>query len=139
MLAQNFKTPADLGLTDIEFESLLRVLRMLERGEIKEAPQTARFGMWLGAEPPTMFRMANVMGSCECGTAACLLGWARHIAGDERLLEASTKGCHPANELFFPRKDRGVAIACRNPAIGAIALRNFLTFGEPRWDEAMAD
>lgn len=32
MLAQNFKTPADLDLSDKEFASLVKVLGMLERG-----------------------------------------------------------------------------------------------------------
>lgn len=35
MLAQNFKTPADLDLPNPEFEALVKVLGMLERGEIK--------------------------------------------------------------------------------------------------------
>ena len=33
MLAQNFKTPADLEITDIVFEALVKVLGMLERQE----------------------------------------------------------------------------------------------------------
>lgn len=36
MLAQNFKTAADLDLADAEFEALVKVLGMLERGEIKQ-------------------------------------------------------------------------------------------------------
>jgi hypothetical protein len=37
MLAQNFKTPAALGISDAEFEALVKALGMLEREEIKEA------------------------------------------------------------------------------------------------------
>jgi hypothetical protein len=36
MLANNFMTPSALGLSDVEFESLVKVLGMLERGDIPD-------------------------------------------------------------------------------------------------------
>lgn len=40
MLAQNFKTPADLGITDVEFDALYKVLGILERSEVPHVPVT---------------------------------------------------------------------------------------------------
>lgn len=34
MLAQNFKTPADLKIDDDDFEALVKVLGMFERAEV---------------------------------------------------------------------------------------------------------
>ena len=133
MLAQNFKTPTELGITDIEFDALQKVLGMLERGEILPAPETAVFDRRHGPETPTMFRMTSVWGYAECGTACCLMGWAQHVANDRDLF-MSWEG-RSVEPLFFPL-DGYCAIISRNPEHGAIALRNYLTHGEPRWSEA---
>lgn len=138
MLAQNFKTPADLKITDAEFDALRKVLGMLERGEIKSAPRGAAFDL-LDApdkhQTPTMFRMAGVMGHAECGTACCILGWAQHV--NSRVFGGITwTPAHPCHSLFFPSND---GILSRDPKKGAIALRNYLTHGEPRWAEALAE
>jgi hypothetical protein len=135
MLAQNFKTPSDLGISDAEFEALLKVLRMMERGEIKPSPEDAIFDRYQSAEPPTMFRMASTRGSADCGTACCILGWAWHLDdGMGRHLFWTTN--RALDELFYTNTD---GIYCRNPEQGAIALRNYLTFGEARWAEALAE
>ena len=139
MLAQNFKTPAELGVSDTEFEALLSVLRMLERGEIKEAPPdqnwTSIFNLAECPEP-TMFSMRTTQATADCGTACCIIGWARFISGDWNILAASISPKHSAYSLFFPH-EMG-AIHSRDPSQGAIALRNYLTFGEPRWAQAVA-
>jgi hypothetical protein len=137
MLAQNFKTPADLGISDAEFEALLKVLRMMERGEIRAAPKDAVFDRYNIREAHTMFRMASTNGSADCGTACCILGWAWHLDdGMARHLFWETDQNPALNELFYTHTD---GIYCRNPEQGAIALRNYLTFGEARWAEALAD
>jgi|ERR1700722_2093707 len=133
MLAQNFKTATDLGIEDVELEALIKVLGMLERGEIKAPPPKANFGSTPNPNiAPTMFCMSFIKAGGECGTAACILGWAQIVADNDDIFEV-TKG--PCEALFYPYDE---AIRCRNPAQAAIALRNFLTFGEPRWHEALA-
>lgn len=139
MLAQNFKMPADLQITDAEFEALVKVLGMLERKEIQEAPREVSFkSVYEGAPAysPTMFCMESEVAEADCGTACCLLGWGRKITNDASLFNSRFAKRSGIYELFFPENG---AIWCRDPAVGAIALRNYLTFGEPRWDEALAD
>lgn len=115
MLAQNFKTPAELEISDIEFEALVKVLGMFDRGEI----------------PPEMFRM-NQIGSPDCGTAGCICGWAKTI---DRSLFNGTWSVG-LDGLFI--RPSNLQNTDATPPQAAIALRNYLTSGEPRWAEAMA-
>jgi hypothetical protein len=135
MLAQNFKTPADLKITDKEFEALVKVLGMLERGEIKGTPDGFDKNLTFEDGEPTMFYMAATMVSSDCGTACCFRGWAQHIGGP-RVFNPSPRISDPAGKLFYPFCG---GISLRDPAKGAIVLRNFLTFGEPRWAEVLAE
>ena len=140
MLAQNFKTPADLGISDAEFEALVKVLGMLERGEIKNTPPRARY--IVGApihvteceRAPTHFSMGYEVAYHDCGTSCCIMGWARWVGDDDRLFRDATSINHSAQPLFYPYND---GILERRVGIGAIALRNYLTHGEPRWEEAL--
>jgi hypothetical protein len=128
VLAQHFKTAEELGLSDVELGALITVLRMLERGDIAQA----QFHMGL-------FRH-------ECRTPACICGWAHHITGGRAFPELTAQ-CGPL--LLYRRSSKALAELFRltaargsggdiGPAQAAIALRNYLTHGEPRWDEAMA-
>lgn len=124
MLAQNFKTPTDLRITDKEFDALTKVLGMLERAEI-----------W-----PEHLNMERI----DCGTAACMMGWARRIGGSE-LFATEDMEEGPLSELFMfagmdEISDPAWVKRRQNvtPSQAAVALRNFLTHGEPRWDEAVA-
>lgn len=127
MLAQNFKTAADLGLSDIEFESLVRVLGMLERGDIE----------------PHQFTMATT-GSVdwwddpqlECGTPACICGWARHVAS-QRVFRKDMR-MYPAGlqSLFCMGGDSvGAPINFHSIEEASIALRNYLRVGKPGWQQ----
>ena len=62
MLANNFMTPSALGISDAELDALVKVLGMLERGEI----------------PEDQFTMRRVQHPCR--TPACLCGWANHVS-----------------------------------------------------------
>lgn len=119
MLAQNFKTAADLGISEIEHGALIAVLGMLERGECHG------------------FSMYDVYHRCQ--SPMCILGWARHIADDHSLFDDNPKSLC---ELFYPdtygparaRK----AIECTDQETAALALRSYLTTGEANWAEALA-
>jgi hypothetical protein len=137
MLAQNFKTPAALRIKDAEFKALLKVLGMLERGEIVAMPKTANFlGKVSYNTPLCGFAMATSRHDTECGTVGCILGWVCFIAEDQNLFRDATLRSHSAHELFYPS---GPAITLRRTEPAAIAVRNYLTFGEPRWAEALAE
>src|ERR1700688_2206448 len=117
MLAQNFKTPADLRLNDKGFEILLKVLGMLERKEIED----------------NKFSMSMVRS--ECGTAACIKGWCQTIAADNNMFslfeESSCRHTLELNKLFMYCDERRHAVTMEQAAMG---LRNYLTFGQARWD-----
>jgi len=128
MLAQNFKTAKELGLADVEVDALAQVLGMLERGEIAR----------------DQFHMGHFRHQCR--TPACICGWAHHISGGRAFPELSS----PYGPIIlFRRLSKSVIGLFRltaargsggdiTPAQAAIALRNFLTHGEPRWAETVA-
>lgn len=122
MLAQNFKSATDLGLSDEEYRSLITVLGMLERGEC------------IG------FDMSEV--EHDCGTPSCILGWARNVSGNKQLF---LNGAYErtTDSLFFPddygpRSGR-LAIKCNDQEKGAMAVRSFLGTGKPRWAKALSN
>lgn len=122
MLAQSFKTPADLRITDAEFSSLLWVLGMLERGELVHDFE-------LDAKMPNGFNMATVMSKKSCGSVGCIYGWARTLA----VWSTTVTSHYDLMALFCPSKQRSIT-----PEQAAIALRSYLTTGKPRWAEALA-
>lgn len=129
MLAQNFKRPTDLEITDAEFEALVKVLGMLERGELKhcdgDRPETQKIKMG--------FRMSTAQCDTACGTAGCIGGWAASVMGINPMTYVHCDHSPGLYSLYwgYPRSNV-------TPEQGAIALRNFLTHGEPRWAEARA-
>ena len=134
MLAQNFKSPTDLRINDAEFEALVKVLGILERLEVKGIPNSARaLRDQETIEAPTLFSMMLTRARMDCGTSCCILGFARHVGGEDLFYDAANRPCA---DLFYPQNE---GIQCRDPEKGAIALRNYLTCGVPRWAEVMAE
>lgn len=126
MLAQSFKTPDELKLTPVEFRALFQVLGMLERGEIEEPA----------------FDMTKVgRNTVECApsykTPACIFGWAQYVAGEPIFLNLRAPN-GPLGRLFMCDASFFKTTRLYDTAAAAIALRNFLTTGEPRWEEAVA-
>ncbi len=136
MLAQNFKTAADLGITDAEFNALAKVLGMLERGELK-AHDARDVQAWQGNAMPTYFNMVSWNSLADCGTVCCIGGAAEYVGGFE------TAHFHHNNNFRLRQLlgiDGGSLLTVRpaTPEQAAIALRNYLTCGEARWAEALA-
>ena len=134
MLAQNFKTPAELDLTSAEFDALYKALGMLERGEIEQ-------------DHFTMAATAKVAPG-GCSTPGCILGWANHIAGQALFFDKIDYSDPLADLFLYKNSDafRRNFAAPNSPSVDAvttaqasIALRNYLTHGESRWDEVLAD
>jgi hypothetical protein len=75
MLAQNFKTSVDLGIEEREFDALLDVLGMLERGELVHITDP------MCPTVPNGFNMADWLNDTACGTAGCIGGWAEKACG----------------------------------------------------------
>lgn len=130
MLANYYKTPADLQITDAEFEALVKVLGMLERGELVHAtPKPCA-----GVGPLTgHFNMAFHNTITECGTVCCIAGTASLLIG----IPLNHNRTKELRELCYPDSVRdwlGIT-----PAQAAIALRNYLTTGQPSWAEALEE
>lgn len=136
MLAQNFKTPADLKITDGEFDALAKVLGMLERGELTHHDAN-NVKAWKGNSFPKFFNMTAWNCLADCGTVCCIGGAAEYVGGFK------TSHFHehspPALRTLLGI-DGGNLMKVRpaTTAQAAVALRNYLTHGEARWDEALA-
>ncbi len=134
MLAQNFKPAADLGITDLEQSALIKVLGMLERGELVNMGEFAR--------GPNGFNMSTP--GHGCGTPACIGGWAAFLMDEDQVKYVERYGWshrsdNPAlHDLFWNEGavelDKGATTSQ-----AATALRSYLTTGDARWDLALMD
>lgn len=145
MLARNLKPAAELGLSDTEHSALVAVLGFLEREEAKHRIDPYK------KLPGNGFNMDAVGSKSDCGTCACIMGWARIMTGDEDLfyrcnLHEQSPGVDGLRDLFlfkctpvFDGIFKKDASNVRNVTLeqGAAALRNYLTLGEPRWAEVL--
>jgi hypothetical protein len=131
MLAQNFKTPAELGIKSKEFDALFKVLRMLERDELVHVDLTG--DTIYSPNMPNAFSMTMWKQETDCGTVGCIGGWAEKVGG---VVFIRYPGA--LDRLFYPGSDKVSEGYEATPAQAAIALRSYLTTGEPCWAEAMA-
>lgn len=118
MLAQNFKTAANLKITDAEHRSLVLVMGMFERGEI----------------PAEKFHMRSV--EDWCGSQACIMGWCLRVAGNDVFNGFVDDNGPLYRGLFLFGDSRRFRPAA--PEQAAIAIRSFLTTGKAQWDLAIA-
>ena len=128
MLAQNFLDPDVLGISPIAQAALIKVLGMLERGELHHCRRGDDIR-------PNGFNLANHRVELACGTVACIAGWADIAARPRRLnlLRQAAKRAALA-DLFAPENLSWHAVT---PEQAACALRNYLTLGEARWTEVL--
>lgn len=138
MLAQNFKTAAELGITEAQKAALIKTLALLDGGKLKHHPDLPT-GWSPGETFSGHFNMNWWSVPSECGTVCCIGGTAEMIGNvrfdpDERPRALS--------RLFFPNRDLTKKLAPYDsitPSQAAIALRSYLTTGDARWDLALAD
>ena len=71
MFADNFKRPTDLHIPDDEFQSLVKVMRMLEREEIPWSKKVSDDA--LQPDQPKAFQMVLTECETECGSACCIM------------------------------------------------------------------
>jgi hypothetical protein len=128
MLAQNFLDPDMLGISPTAQAALIKVLGMLERGELHHCRRGDDIR-------PNGFNLANHRVELTCGTVACIAGWADIAARPHRLnlLRQAAKSAALA-DLFAPENLSWHTV---RPEQAACALRNYLTLGEARWADAM--
>lgn len=144
MLAQNFKTAADLSLTEREHSALIGVLGMLERDEVRHVPVKRTFKSRLAPREKTyLFNMEHFYTKSDCGTAACIAGAADLFFGSAFIVHAGFGAglrfalSRQARELFAPRAISEDDWSQITTAQAAAALRSYLTTGEANWAEAL--
>lgn len=138
MLAQSFKSAADLGLTTDEQGALIKVLGMLEREEIAYRERGGRMLHPWERTQPVGFNMYHFFGESDCGTIACIAGWAIHIGKLDRGLIDKRFVLPALADLFDPYDSIGAGRTHTiTPAQAATALRSYLTTGSANWAEAI--
>lgn len=134
MLAQYFLAAEALGITEAEHDALVRVLGMLERGEISY--HEPLWGDMTPGENFIGFNMSRFYDRTECGTVACIGGWAEYVGKlPHKALVMKRRDIPALMRLFEPCCCGSDRI---RPSQAALALRNYLTLGEPRWNEVLA-
>lgn len=140
MLAQSFQSAADLGIADVEHQSLITVLGMLERGELVYGKYPIA-KMFRGSNE---FNMAATLDeSSDCGSIGCLCGWAHIVSGREAFAdffaERRTYESMPVGLRRLFRFGAGLgSLYAIQPEQAAIALRSYLTTGDAKWHEAVS-
>jgi hypothetical protein len=127
MLARSFLSATDLAISEVERDALIATLLAFERDEIEN------------------FTMRHFRESC--GTPACICGWANHISGGRAFAEVSSMSGTLAVKKLHARLPRQLQYLFdiqgmpertgATQAEAAVALSNYLTFGEPRWAEVV--
>lgn len=147
MLARSFKTAEDLGLSEKERDALIKVLGMLERGDLVHINTgRSKFPM---SDVPNGFNMAHIGHRTECGTIGCMAGWARFVSDDYLLFQhcwvgdfARASPTADALRMLFLFGTRDSAMTLKSvhmrssdvtPEQAAHALSNYLTTGAADW------
>lgn len=131
MLAQNFKTADELGLHPKEHQALIKVLGMLERGDLRYVPPHE--------ECDDGFNMGT--SGRGCGTPACIGGWAASLMGIDQIMymdryDYQHRFANPQlHELFWNEEAVEGSTTVEQ---AATALRSYLTTGHAHWAEALA-
>jgi hypothetical protein len=135
MLMQNFKSAADLGITEPQKEALIKTLVLLETGRLEHSKA---FNFDYEEEPDAVFsgkfNMRYWTEDSQCGTIACIGGTAELISG----VKFPYSHHDGLRNLFQPSAVRVGNWADITPAQAATALRSYLTTGDARWDLAVA-
>ena len=136
MLAQNFMTPKQLDITATMHAALVKVLGMLERGEIVHAPDVKDMFRFPKGQLNFNMNVWEKPRGQNCGTVHCIGGWAEHVS-DARFRFGPLP--RALGNLFYPPSNSGLDYERINTYQAASALRNYLTLGEARWDEVLGE
>ena len=130
MLAQNFKSAADLHMQDDEYAALIKVLGMLERGELRHVDD------WQHTRGKLLFNMETSgerINKNMCGTPACIGGWVAFLIGYKDTLQYVSSRRGELHKLYWQAPDGYITVEQ-----AARATRNFLVTGAPDWAQVLA-
>ncbi|MHB8272690.1 hypothetical protein [Bradyrhizobium sp.] len=131
MLARNFKSAADLGITEPQLDALRKVLVLLETGRLRHVPAHKLRGSMDEPRFAGLFNMWYSFADSECGSVGCIRGSAMMISGVD--FPAGRDNPDGLHELFYNWSGGDP-----NDQQAAAALRSYLTTGDARWDLAVA-
>ena len=137
MLAQNFLTSADLGISQAHIDALILTLGVLERGEIVHLYDPDDAG-YIHQSSPLYFNMATWADTEGCSTVACIGGTAELLGGvnfSDTYVGVKTPEVIALDDLFYPSPEYDSHSIIVSQA--ATALRNYLTTGKARWEEIL--
>jgi hypothetical protein len=141
MLAQSFLSPEQLGIPAVAHAPLIKVLGMLERGELhhnRPRDDIKPFGFNLHNHRVIQDRNGNAVEptdwTADCGTVACFAGWADIVARDRLNLLRLAADKPVLAELVAPKN---VPWRTVTPGQAAVALRNWLTTGKANWAQVL--
>jgi hypothetical protein len=139
MLMQNFKSAADLGISEPQKEALMKTLVLLETGKLQHIPDRDGFDMDFHATAAFSgkFNMNSWKHTyAKCGTVCCIGGTAELIGGVD--FEDTTKYGTELYNLLYPNAGDELDWDNITIAQAAMALRSYLTTGDARWDLAVS-
>ena len=136
MLAQNFKSAADLGITEPQLSALQKTLVLLETQKVIHVPDFQVLG-YQSKEYTGHFNMRSWRTKGDCGTVRCIGGTACAVSGNDSLFD-NWERRDDLHALFAPERDIYGPWNDITPAQAATALRSYLTTGDARWDLAVA-
>lgn len=140
------KTFQELGITELEHTSLIKVLELLKSGALKHRPNDAS-----GLDIPMAFNMGVTADQGDCGSVCCIGGWTSvfmqgsqtdknglylyddHLA-DRYVMEAQGA----LEKLFFPPQTEDGYEAITE-VMAAEALENYLHTGDAEWESILPE
>lgn len=128
MLAQNFKSAAELGIDPQIHTALQKVLTRLETGDLVHTYP-------YGAIPPNGFNMDIDLLMDGCGTVGCLAGW---TAVEANLPVEQVITIRRLGRLFYPGWKWSVDYDRVTTEQASAVLRHYLTTGIIDWSEVAA-
>ena len=136
MLARNFLTADRLKICEQYHVALIKLLGMMERGEITHVKED-KHGEIRNSEEPHGFNMGHWRVDSDCGTVCCIGGWMLELLGRSYRLDPGS--VTPAlSALFNPEDVWTVDMADITVDQAAHALRNYLATGKPKWERVLA-
>jgi hypothetical protein len=138
MLMQNFKSAADLEITEPQKDALIKTLVLLETGKLVHSkPEELRPFSPTDEEAPFTghFNMACWRTKYPCGTVGCIGGTAELVGGCSF---DNYEENHALLHLFNPFNQWGDSTwPDITDAQASTALRSYLTTGDACWELAL--
>lgn len=147
----NYKTAEQLGITDQEYDALIKVKEFLATIENPRDVQSEYPIQNFDKLPPQQakFNMRNPVEKYDCGTACCIGGWmSLYMQGVQLVQPVTITGLNatmasrfvydrksdPLQPLFFPLKDDSDEYwDGLTPMDAIVQIELFLTTGEVTW------